>query len=74
MLSTVCEAVAVGPSIGDVGTSIAGDASTSDIATFTTQTIDGGAGVGALIGVSSTLPVDDTTGLAMSGDLATNCI
>ena len=34
MLSTVREAAAVGPSIGDVGTSITGDASTSDIATL----------------------------------------
>jgi hypothetical protein len=47
----------------DVGTSITDDASTSDIATLTTQTIDGGVSdsrVGELIGMSSTLPVDDT--------------
>ena len=63
MLSTVREAAAVGPSISDVGTSITDDASTSDIITFTTQTIDVGTSdgkLGAMIGVSSTLPVDDT--------------
>ncbi len=57
--STAGDAAAV----GYLGTSITDDASTSDIATSTTQTIDVGAsdsGVGELIGVSSTLPVDDT--------------
>jgi hypothetical protein len=75
MLSTVREAAAAGPSIGDVATSSIGDvatsspllrwnsnASTSDIVASIIQTIDGGAsdsGVGALIGVSVNSPVDD---------------